>query len=68
VKSEQLRELSVDDLRGKERELREQLFRLRLQKSIGQLDSATKIREARRDIARVLTVMKHKERAAKAAS
>jgi large subunit ribosomal protein L29 len=68
VKSEQLRELSVDDLRGKERELREQLFRLRLQKSIGQLDSATKIRATRRDIARVLTVMKHKERAAKAAS
>ena len=68
MKSEQLRELSVDDLRGKERELREQLFRLRLQKSIGQLDSATKIRATRRDIARVLTVMKHKERAAKAAS
>jgi large subunit ribosomal protein L29 len=68
VKPEQLREMSVEDLRGKERELREQLFRLRLQKSIGQLESATKIRATRRDIARVLTVMRHKGKGAGAAS
>jgi large subunit ribosomal protein L29 len=67
VKAEQMRELSLEELRGKERELREQLFRLRLQKSIGQLDSATKIRDTRRDIARLLTVIRHK-RAAAAAS
>jgi large subunit ribosomal protein L29 len=68
VKAEQMRELSLEELRGKERELREQLFRLRLQKSVGQLDSATKIRDARREIARVLTVMRHKAQAVKAAS
>ncbi len=57
-KAEKLRELNTDELRGKERELQEQLFRLRFQKSLGQLDNALKIRETRRDIARVKTVIK----------
>ena len=61
MKAEQVREMSVDDLRGKERELMEQLFRLRFQKSIGQLDNALKIRETRRDIARVKTILRHKQ-------
>ena len=68
MKVGQVRELSVEDLRGKERELREQLFRLRLQKSIGQLDNAVKIRETRRDIARVKTVLREKQGSAPAAS
>jgi len=67
VKPETVREMSVDDLRGKERELQEQLFRLRLQKSIGQLDNALKIRETRRDIARIKTILKEKQRPAGAA-
>lgn len=61
MKAEQAREMSVEDLRGKERELQEQLFRLRLQKSIGQLDNALKIRDTRRDIARVKTVLRQKQ-------
>jgi len=61
MKPEQIREMSVDDLRGKEKELREQLFKLRFQKSIGQLDNALKLRETRRDIARVKTVLKEKQ-------
>ena len=61
MKAEQIREMSVDDLQGKEKELQEQLFRLRFQKSIGQLDNALKIRETRRDIARVKTVLKEKQ-------
>jgi large subunit ribosomal protein L29 len=58
MKAEKLREMNNDELRGKERELQEQLFRLRFQKSLGQLDNALKIRETRRDIARVKTVIK----------
>jgi large subunit ribosomal protein L29 len=58
VKADQVREMSTDELKGKERELQEQLFRLRLQKSIGQLDNALKIRETRRDIARVKTILR----------
>jgi large subunit ribosomal protein L29 len=60
VKPEKVRELSDADLKGKERELQEQLFRLRLQKSIGQLDDGLKIRQTRRDIARVKTILNEK--------
>jgi len=66
VKPEKVREMSVDDLRGKERELHEQLFRLRLQKSLGQIDNALKIRDTRRDIARVKTILKEKQGSASA--
>ena len=61
MKPQQIRELGQEDLRGKERELQEQLFRLRFQKSIGQLDNAIKLRETRRDIARVKTVRREKQ-------
>ena len=61
MKAEQLRELSADELIERERELREQLFRLRLQKSVGQLDNNLKLQQARRDIARVLTVLREKQ-------
>ena len=64
MKSDKVREMSNDELRTKERELQEQLFRLRFQKSLGQLDNALKIRETRRDIARVKTVMRQKQQAA----
>jgi large subunit ribosomal protein L29 len=58
VKADKVREMSADELTAKERELQEQLFKLRFQKSIGQLDNALKIRETRRDIARVKTVLR----------
>ena len=60
MKAEKVRELSVEDLRAKEKELAEQLFRLRFQKSVGQLDNALKIRETRRDMARVKTILREK--------
>ena len=60
MKTEELRELSVEDLVSKEEELREQMFKLRFQKAIGQLDNPFKIRVARRDIARVKTLLKQK--------
>ncbi|MDH4197844.1 MAG: 50S ribosomal protein L29 [Candidatus Aminicenantes bacterium] len=52
-----LRDLSADELRTKETELREQLFKLRFQKSLGQLDSPMKLRTIKRDIARIRTVL-----------
>ncbi len=60
MKADKVREMSADELTAKERELQEQLFKLRFQKSIGQLDNALKIRETRRDIARVKTVLRQK--------
>ena len=68
MKPEQVRDLSEDELRGKEKELREQLFKLRFQKSIGQLDNGMKMREIRRDIARVKTVLRQKESQAQGAA
>ena len=52
-----LRDQTLDELRAKEKELAQQLFALRLNKSTGQLDKPSKVREARRERARVLTVL-----------
>ncbi len=60
MKAEKLREMNLDDLRGEEKKLAEQMFRLRFQKALGQLDNALKIRETRRDLARVKTLLKEK--------
>jgi large subunit ribosomal protein L29 len=60
MKAQELRELTVDDLRAKEAQLAEQLFALRLQKVTGQLDNPVKLRHVRRDLARVLTVVREK--------
>jgi large subunit ribosomal protein L29 len=56
-----LRDLNEDDLRARERDLDDQLFRLRIQKSMGQLDGPQKIRELRRDLARVKTVLRERQ-------
>jgi large subunit ribosomal protein L29 len=61
MKPAKVREMGPEELRTKVIELQEQLFRLRVQKSIGQLDNAIKLRETRRDIARVKTVLKEKQ-------
>jgi large subunit ribosomal protein L29 len=68
VKPDKVREMSSEELTAKERELSEQLFKLRFQKSIGQLDNALKIRETRRDIARVKTTLRQRAQAAAPAS
>jgi large subunit ribosomal protein L29 len=68
VKHEKIREMSDDELKARERELQEQLFRLRLQQAVGQLDDAIKIRSTRRDIARVKTIRKEKQGSASAGS
>ena len=61
MKPSKVRERGPDELKTKERELNEQLFRLRVQKSIGQLENAIKLREIRRDIARIKTVLREKQ-------
>jgi len=61
MKPAKVREMSEDELKVKERELSEQLFRLRVQKSIGQLDNGIKLRQTRREIAQIKTVMREKQ-------
>ena len=60
MKAEELRKLSSEDLDKKLNELKEELFRLRFQLQINQLDNPNKIPETKRNIARVLTVMNEK--------
>ena len=55
-----LRALNDDDLRGREHDLNDPLFRLRIQKAMGQLDTPVKLREVRRDLARVKTVLRQR--------
>jgi len=58
----ELRDLTVDDLQARARELEDQLFRMRVQQSLGQLDAPVKLRFTRRDLARVKTVISEKKR------
>ena len=63
MRAAELREQTVEELREKETELAEQLFALRLQKVTGQLENPAKIPTVRRDLARVLTVLRERESA-----
>jgi large subunit ribosomal protein L29 len=62
MKARELRELSEEELQNKERDLADQLFKLRFQHSLGQLENAMKLRNIRHDIARIKTVLKEKSR------
>ena len=64
LKPMELRDQTVDELLQKEKELAEQLFALRLQKVTGNLEKPSRVREVRRDLARVLTVLTAKHRTA----
>jgi large subunit ribosomal protein L29 len=57
MKAKDIRERSDDELRKALGDLEEQLFKLRFQKSTGQIENPIKIREVRKDIARVMTVI-----------
>ena len=60
----ELRELNEQDLKNRERDLDDQIFRLRIQKAMGHLDVPLKLRQVRRDLARVKTVLRQKTAAA----
>ena len=60
VKASELREKSLDELKTREQTLREQVFKLRFQKATGQSENPQRIALVRRELARVLTVMREK--------
>lgn len=68
MKAEKMREWSVDELKAKDREFSEQLFRLKFQFAGGQTDTLAKIRTLRKDIARVKTLLRESEMAEKTKS
>ena len=68
LKANVIRDMGVDELTTRVAELREELFNLRFRNSLKQLDNPLKIREGRREMARVLTVLNEKQRTAGSAA
>jgi large subunit ribosomal protein L29 len=64
MKSEKIRNLTDEELSHQERDLNDQLFKLKFQLNMGQTESLKKIRGMRRDIARVKTISRERELAA----
>jgi large subunit ribosomal protein L29 len=57
MQAKEIRDMTIDEMHQKERELAEELFRLRLRRSTGQLENPARVRLLRRDVARVKTIL-----------
>ncbi len=57
-----LRELSIEELKSKHDQYKEELFNLRFQNAVGQLKNTSRIKEVKKTIARVLTIVSEKEK------
>jgi large subunit ribosomal protein L29 len=68
MEAEKIRNLTDEELRHQEREMSDQLFKLKFQLNMGQTESLKKIRGLRKDIARVKTIMGERSRGAQAAT
>ncbi len=60
MKASKYRDMTTEQLDAESRDLAQQLFRLRFQKATGQVDNPQKIREIRKDVARLKTVLTEK--------
>ena len=65
MKTKEIRELTVEELNTKLKELKEELFNLRFRHAIGQLENPASLNICKKDIAKVKTVLREKELAAK---
>jgi large subunit ribosomal protein L29 len=61
MKIEKLRESDTSELSSQQREMQEQMFRLRFQMSMGQTDGLKKLRELKKDRARILTLLRERQ-------
>jgi len=59
-RAKKLRDMTVDELRRQDGEMNEQMFKLRFQWAMGQTESLNKMRELRKDRARLLTILREK--------
>jgi large subunit ribosomal protein L29 len=60
MKAVELRDMDVESLRVKSQEIDDELFRMRIKKSMGQLEAPGKMRNIKRERARILTILKEK--------
>nr|MBO4518204.1 50S ribosomal protein L29 [Clostridia bacterium] len=65
MKTKEIRELTVEELNTKLKDLKEELFNLRFRHAIGQLENPASLNSCKKDIAKVKTVLREKELAAK---
>jgi len=61
MKIKEIRDLSIDELKQKERDLVDELFRLKVRHATGQLDSSAIMNSVKKDIARIKTILKERE-------
>ncbi|HYI45060.1 MAG TPA: 50S ribosomal protein L29 [Actinomycetota bacterium] len=61
AKASELHELPLDELQTKLNETKEELFNLRFQNATGQLDNYKRIGDLRKDVARIKTILRHRE-------
>ncbi len=59
-RTKKIRDMSLDELQRREAEMNEQMFKLRFQWAMGQTETLNKMRELRKDKARLLTIMREK--------
>ncbi len=64
MKAEDVRQKSVDELKDQLVDLRKEAFNLRFQRASGQLENTVRVRQVRRDIARIKTILSERHRAA----
>jgi large subunit ribosomal protein L29 len=62
MKARELRELTEEELQQKEKELTDQIFKLRFQHTLGQVENAMKLKNLRHDLARIKTILVEKEK------
>ena len=63
MKTTEMRDKSVVELQNREKEMSEQLFKLRFQRATGRIENPMKIREVKREIARIKTILTERSRA-----
>ncbi len=63
MKAQELRELSLEDLQAREKELREEIFHSRMKLFSGELENSSKVRYDRRDLARLKTIIAERTKA-----
>jgi large subunit ribosomal protein L29 len=60
MKARELRDLTEEELKSKEEETKDQLFKLKFQHALGQLENAMKLQNLKKDIARIKTILREK--------
>lgn len=60
MKARELRDLTEEELKSKEEEIKDQLFKLKFQHALGQLENAMKLQNLKKDIARIKTLLREK--------